>query len=191
MFQNYLPHLWSMSTSQTLFVNQTFRRSFAVFKKPHKLNKSVQVKKYILWIWLKFVKISWIDVGTRHFGSYKKSKLWGTRRAQRSIQCGKVQSNFFGRTVQKVCTVRFQVYFSLKCGKILVVCHFAPLLDYILISNFNVQIFTVKTAALNSVRTSPYDLTENLTDCVTNSNFSNIFQIFSECAQTIPTLYLL
>ena len=45
MFQNYLPHLWSMSTSQTLFVNQTFRRSFAVFKKPHKLNKSVQVKK--------------------------------------------------------------------------------------------------------------------------------------------------
>ena len=49
----------------------------------------------------------------RHFGLYKESKLRGLQRKGR-LQCGKVYSTYLGRTVPKVCTVRFQVYFRIQ-----------------------------------------------------------------------------
>ena len=36
--------------------------------------------------------------------------------SERSIRCGKLQSTLLGRTEQKVCTVRFQVYFRIHWG---------------------------------------------------------------------------
>ena len=50
----------------------------------------------------------------RHFESYKQGKT-KRNRAQRSKQCSKVHSTKLDRTVQKVCTVHFQVYSSLQC----------------------------------------------------------------------------